>query len=252
MLYFPPAKINLGLRILRKRPDGYHELETCFFPVLHFCDALEVIISDKDELNVYRADWPSSPEKNLVWKAMELFREYEKNLPPLHWHLLKQIPSGAGLGGGSSDAAIALKMMAELAGWQENDDRLHEMAAKLGSDCAFFLFRQAAIGRGRGELLQPFPLDLSSYEIRLVLPSVRISTAEAFSRVIPAVPEQSLEQILVQPVESWKGLLVNDFENSVFHQYPELKQEKDKLYAEGAVYASLSGSGSALFGLFRK
>ena len=252
MLQFPPAKINLGLRILRKRPDGYHDLETCFYPLPHFCDALEMLVSERNSLQVHRADWQASPEKNLVWRAMELFRDTEKNLPPLKWNLLKCIPSGAGLGGGSSDAAYALLMMGRLCGWEAEDARLHDMAARLGSDCAFFLLNKPAIGTGRGEILRPFPLDLSAWEIRLVLPPVHVSTSEAFSKVIPAEQQIPLEEILKLPVESWKNLLVNDFETSVFDKYPSLLEEKEKLYSEGAVYASLSGSGSALYGLFRK
>lgn len=251
MLLFPPAKINLGLRILRKRSDGFHDLETCFYPLYSHCDTLEMLVSEVSSLQVYKADWSGEVEKNLVWKAMELFRQAEPDLPPMQWHLLKNIPSGAGLGGGSADAAYALRLMAAHCNWPADDKRLHEMAAKLGSDCAFFLLDEPAIGLGRGEILEPFPVDLSAFEIKLVLPGIHISTAEAFSNVTPHEPEIPLKDILLKPVESWRELLVNDFEKSVFSLYPELKNAKDKLYADGAVYASLSGSGSALFGLFR-
>lgn len=252
MLHFPPAKINLGLRILRKRSDCFHDLETCFFPVHQHCDVLEMLPAKESSMEVYRADWDGNTENNLVWRAMEIFRTAVPELPPLQWHLLKNIPSGAGLGGGSSDAAYALRMLAAYCNWAPDDKRLYEMAAKLGSDCAFFLLDGPAIGTGRGELLEPFPLDLQGYEIRLVLPGIHISTAEAFSKVTPKEPLFPLREILRRPVEEWKELLINDFEASVFPLYPELKKAKEMLYNQGAVYASMSGSGSALFGLFRK
>lgn len=250
MLHFPTAKINLGLRILRKRSDGFHDLETCFFPVKQCCDVLEMLEAPVSSMKVYRADWEGSVEKNLVWRAMELFRKHQPELPPLQWHLLKNIPSGAGLGGGSSDAATALRLMAEFSGWKADDPRLFEMAARLGSDCAFFLMGGPAIGKGRGEVLEELQLDLSAYEIRLVFPGIHISTAEAFAGVQPSVPQSSLKEILSLPPRLWKDLLVNDFEKSVFQKFPSLMAEKEKLYAAGAVYASLSGSGSALYGLF--
>jgi len=252
MLHFPPAKINLGLRILRKRGDGFHDLETCFYPVQQCNDVLEMLEAPVKGLKVYHADWDGPVEKNLVWRAMEMFRQYEKDLPPLQWNLLKNIPSGAGLGGGSSDAASALRLMAEFSGWKSDDPRLFEMAARLGSDCAFFLMNGPAIGQGRGEVLEPISIDLSAFEIRLVLPDIHISTAEAFANVRPEIPQTSLREILNHPPDAWKDVLVNDFEKSVFIIYPELLAEKEKLYAEGAVYASLSGSGSALYGLFPK
>jgi 4-diphosphocytidyl-2-C-methyl-D-erythritol kinase len=250
MLVFPPAKINLGLRILRKRSDGYHDLETCFFSVPGCSDALEMLPTEQDSLKVHRADWSGEPEKNLVWKAMQLFRKYEPALPPLEWNLLKNIPSGAGLGGGSSDAAWALRLMAKFCDWPPDDSRLHEMAASLGSDCAFFLLDGPAIGSGRGEVLQAIELDLSGLEIRLIFPGIHISTADAFAQVVPKNHELPLRQILQKPVSEWKELLTNDFEDSLFPRYPELAAAKEKLYHDGAVYASMSGSGSALFGLF--
>jgi 4-diphosphocytidyl-2-C-methyl-D-erythritol kinase len=252
MLKFTPAKINLGLRILRKREDGFHNLETCFFPISDVCDAVEMLPSATSDLHIQQADWSGPKEANLVWKAMELFRGFEPDLPPLQWHLLKSIPSGAGLGGGSSDAACALRMMAEFSGWKEDDPRLHEMAIQLGSDCAFFLLNRPAIGKGRGEVLELFDLDLSEFRIRLVFPGIHISTAEAFSKVTPGIPEKSLKDILRMDPTEWKNCLVNDFEKSIFPRYPKLSAEKAKLYEEGAVYASMSGSGSALYGIFRK
>jgi len=183
---------------------------------------------------------------------MELFRKEEPSLPPLEWHIQKRIPAGAGLGGGSSDATFALRMMAKLTGWNEQDKRLHKMAAHLGSDCAFFLQDAPMLGFGRGEILKANPLDLSGYDIRFIFPGIHISTAKAFSGIKISKPEISLVEILSQPVDTWKDVLKNDFEDSLFPQFPELKAAKEKLYAEGAVYASMSGSGSTVFGIFDK
>jgi 4-diphosphocytidyl-2-C-methyl-D-erythritol kinase len=252
MLCFPHAKINLGLRIVGKREDGFHDLETCFYPVQDLCDGLEMLEAEHSDLFVYGMPWTENRESNLVWKAMELFRKEEPSLPPLEWHIQKRIPAGAGLGGGSSDATFALRMMAKLAGWNEQDVRLYKMAAHLGSDCAFFLQDAPMLGFGRGEILKAIPLDLSSYDVRFIFPGIHISTAKAFSGIQISKPEISLADILSQPVETWKDVLKNDFEDSLFPQFPELKAAKEKLYAEGAIYASMSGSGSTVFGIFAK
>ena len=253
MLRFPHAKINLGLQVIRRREDGFHDLETCFYPVPELCDALELLPAPAfSDLHIYGMSWTESRESNLVWKAMELFRREEIDIPEIDWHLQKRIPAGAGLGGGSSDAAFALRMLAELAGWKPDDERLHKMAAALGSDCAFFLQDKPMLGSGRGEILEPFSVDLSAFEIRFILPGIHISTARAFAGIQPRLPETSLTEVLTSPVENWKDNLKNDFEESLFPQFPELREAKQKLYADGAVYASMSGSGSALYGLFRK
>lgn len=253
MVSFPFAKINLGLRILRKRADGFHDLETCFFPLPETCDVLEMLPSASGgSLRVEGMAWNEPKEQNLIWKAQEAFRELEPDFPEQDWIVLKKIPTGGGLGGGSSDAAFALRMMAEKAGWSGNDVRLQTLAARLGSDCAYFLHDTPCIGTGRGEVLEPFELDLSDYEIRLVFPGLHVSTAQAFSRVQPAVPAKGLKEILRQPIETWKEELLNDFESSVFAQFPSLAEAKEKLYQDGAIYAAMSGSGSTLFGLFPK
>ena len=252
MLSFPHAKINLGLRITRKRPDGFHDLETCFFPVPEVFDALEMCPSPESSLEIYGMEWNEPQEANLVWKAMDLFRKEEPSLPPLSWFIQKKIPTGAGLGGGSSDASFALRMMAKYCNWSSEDPRLLKLAATLGSDCAFFLQDQAMLGSGRGEILEAFPVDLSAYEIRFVFPGIHISTAKAFAGVVPKPGENSLKEILSLRPEEWNGKLVNDFEESIFPQFPELKKVKDKFYEEGAIYASMSGSGSSMFGIFRK
>ncbi len=253
MVCFPYAKINLGLNILRKRPDGFHDLETCFYPVKEVCDVLEMIESHEETFETEGADWEGKKEDNLVWKAYAAFRKMEPSCPPFNWYLLKKIPSGGGLGGGSSDAAFALRILADFCGWEKQDTRLWQLAASLGSDCAYFLLDSPALGSGRGEVLEPVDIpEMADYEIKLVFPDVKISTAQAFSQVKPAVPEKSISDIVRQPVSTWRYELKNDFEESVFPQFPQLQQYKNQLYDEGAVYASMSGSGSALFGLFRK
>jgi len=253
LILFPHAKINLGLSILEKRKDGYHNLETCFFPVFKLFDGLEILDTiENPSFQVFNADWTESKEKNLVWKSVEKFREYEPELGPISCFLVKNIPSGGGLGGGSSDASFALRLLAKKKGWKEDDPRLFEMAVQLGSDCAFFLQDGPMIGRGRGEILEPFSLDLSDYDIQFVFPKISVSTAEAFESVIPNKNRAPLKDILSLPIEEWRVKLKNDFEESVFKKYPQLAAYKDDFYEKGAVYASLSGSGSTLFGLFKK
>lgn len=251
MLVFPHAKINLGLHVLQKRSDGFHNLETCFYPVTQRCDALEMLpASGEPDLEVYGADWSGKKEDNLVWKAMQKFRLAVPDFEEHSWYLLKNIPSGGGLGGGSSDAAFALRLMAEKSGWNKNDPRLHQMAAELGSDCAFFLYDEPMLGTGRGEILEPISVDLSAYRIELVFPGIHVSTAVAFAGIVPRQPDLPLHEVLRLPVEKWKDTLVNDFETSVFNAFPDLADEKERLYRQGAIYASMSGSGSTLFGLF--
>ena len=254
MLAFPHAKINLGLHVLSKRADGYHNLETCFYPAFELCDALEMLPVNKGnaELKVFGTDWTEPKESNLVWKALQKFRKAEPAFEEHSWNLLKKIPSGGGLGGGSSDAAFALKLMAEKAGWEKTDPRLQQIASDLGSDCAFFLFDQPMIGTGRGEILTPIELDLSNYRIEFDFPGIQISTSMAFSKVQPKEPERPLNEILALPVSEWKKWLKNDFEDSVFAHFPVLSGLKQNFYERGAEYAAMSGSGSTFFGLFRK
>jgi 4-diphosphocytidyl-2-C-methyl-D-erythritol kinase len=252
MLCYPHAKINLGLHILRRRPDGFHDLDTVFYP-LHGCtDALEMLASPdgRDRLFFHDESWTEAPESNLVWKAMVRFRRDFPGLEPLHWHLKKGIPSGAGLGGGSSDAAFALRLMAGHLSIPLSDPRLSEMAASLGSDCAYFLMDGPAAGTGRGEVLRPVKADLSAFRIEWVYPGVHISTAQAFSGVRPREGRTSVAEIVAGPVHTWRELLVNDFEETVFGVWPGLAELKEDFYRRGAVYASLSGSGSAVYGLF--
>jgi 4-diphosphocytidyl-2-C-methyl-D-erythritol kinase len=258
MVTYPNAKINLGLRVYGLRPDGYHDIETVFYPVSSLKDILEIVPAHDGSTHVTLyglplAD-PAAPiaeRDNLCYKAWELLRD-EFGIGPVEIYLYKNIPAGAGLGGGSSDAAFALKMLSEMFHLGLGDSDLAARASKLGSDCAFFVYDVPMLATGRGEILTPLGIDiaerLSAYELRLVTPAVHVSTAEAYRGVAPrTMPEVALTEILSGPVETWRGRLENDFEPSVFALHPELAAAKRKLYADGAVYASMSGSGSALF-----
>ncbi len=247
MLSFPNAKINLGLQVLRKRPDGFHDIETVFYPVqLH--DALEIHVADgKSSFRQYGPELPGG--ENIVFKAYHLLRE-DFELPALDIHLLKGIPAGAGLGGGSSDAAHALAMMNDLFGLRISPAALENYAGKLGSDCPFFIRNRPCIASGRGEVMEDIDLDLSAYRIELQYPGIHVATAEAYALVSPDDSRVSLREIIHRPVKEWKGKLRNDFEEAVFKKHPEIRELKEKMLEEGALYASMSGSGSAVYGIF--
>lgn len=251
MITFPNAKINLGLDVVEKRADGYHNLETLFYPIpLH--DILEITKSeDEFSFTMYNAQFEGSDNDNLVVKAYNILAE-DFDMPKVKMLLYKHIPTGAGMGGGSSDAAFALKMLNHIAGLELNDEKLEEYAARLGADCAFFIKNKPAYATGIGNILTSVDCDLTGYYIVVVKPDIHISTKEAYSLVNPAYPENALAEIIKRPVEEWKGLMKNDFEKSVFAKYPAVREIKDKLYEYGAVYASMSGSGSAFFGIFKK
>ena len=279
MITRPNVKLNFGLRVLRRRSDGFHDLETLFVPFSGFHDTLEIItgddysrtsarlqetysaeqmaqgISPDGKLMVTIArkegvDW--DPLKDLTARAYFLLSE-ERDLPPMKIYLEKTSPVGAGLGGGSADAAFALRMIAELAGLDLSEAELAALAARLGSDCAFFIYNRPMLGSGRGEILEPFDIDLAGYRLDVTVPEgVAVSTADAYRGIVPAIPETPLREVLARPVEAWEGLLVNDFETTVFAKHPILADIKDSLYRDGAVYASMSGSGSALFALWRR
>ncbi len=255
MIIFPNCKINLGLNILRKRSDGYHDLETIFYPLPLF-DALEIIrLPDENSSLAFStsgATIEGDNDNNLCIKAYDLIKRNHPALPPAKIHLHKAIPTGAGLGGGSADAAFTLKLLNEKFGLQLTIHQLIDYALQLGSDCPFFIINKPAFAEGRGEIMEPIILDLSAYKFIIVNPGIHINTGKAFSGITPALPTKSLNKIIQQPVETWKNELVNDFEKSVFLQYPEIEAIKNKLYEEGAVYASMSGSGSTLYGIFRK
>lgn len=252
------VKINLGLNVLRKRPDGYHDLETLFVPYFGFGDELEIEEAPSMSVDISPCDW--DPQTDLTVRAYGLLAE-DFDLPPVRIFLRKGAPVGAGLGGGSADAAFALRCVNALFGLGLSDCALAAYAARLGSDCAFFVYNRPMIGEGRGEILSGYPLDLGGREIRVVVPEgVSVSTREAYGGIVPRFAAGSadpcvsgpvsLREALALPVEEWRGRLVNDFETTVFKAHPELAGIKDRLYSEGAVYASMSGSGSALFGIF--
>lgn len=255
MIVFPNCKINLGLRILRKRRDDYHDLETIFYP-LPLYDVLEVIRSTKDNPGLSFSFSGSlingNKGNNLCVKAYELLQKNYPTLPAAKIHLHKAIPSGAGLGGGSADAAFTLKLLNEKFDLQLGTDQLIDYALQLGSDCPFFMINKPAFAEGRGEILEPVQLDLSAYKFILVNPAIHINTAKAFSGVTPAPPKKPLKEIIQQPIDTWKSELINDFEKSVFLQYPEIEKIKNKLYQTGAIYAAMSGSGSTIYGIFKK
>jgi len=255
MLCFPKAKINLGLQVLRKRPDGYHDLETVMVPVaLH--DALEITeTASRTDIRMYGTDFLIPVEQNLVYKAWKLMADRHR-IRPVIFHLAKSIPSGAGLGGGSSDAAAALVLLNNFFRIGLSADLLRSYAAELGSDCAFFIDSKPALAQGRGEILNSVNIDLSAYTIVIVKPLKMhdglsgVSTPVAYSLVKPDAARIPLNDILSMPVAEWRNNLVNDFEKPILEKYPEIAEIIGKLYAGGAVYAAMSGSGSACYGLF--
>ena len=298
MITNPNVKINLGLNVLRKREDGFHDLETLFVPYFDISDTLEIVVGDdysrtsaflftkygkltpakgegvfgreiedndapkivqgisddgKLMITIARAegvDW--DPLKDLTAKAYNILAE-DFQLPPVKIFLEKTSPVGAGLGGGSADAAFALKMLNELCTLELTEEQLAGYAARLGSDCAFFIYNRPMIGEGRGEILTEYQIDLEEFDLQVLTPEgISVSTKDAYSGIRPHLPEIPLREALARPVQEWDGILVNDFEETVFVKYPELAAIKRSLYESGAVYASMSGSGSALFALYRK
>ena len=278
MITNPNVKINLGLNILRKREDGFHDLETLFVPYFDITDTLEIVVGDdysrtsaaifgkyapdmisqgisedgKLMITIARkegVDW--DPLKDLTAKAYFVLAE-DFNMPPVKIFLEKTSPVGAGLGGGSADAAFALKMLNELCSLGQSEEQLAAYAARLGSDCAFFVYNRPMRGEGRGEILSEYAIDLSAYDLQVLAPEgVAVSTKDAYAGIRPHLPEVPLKEVLGRPIEEWDGLLVNDFEETVFVKHPELAAIKRSLYDSGAVYASMSGSGSALFALYK-
>ena len=252
MITFPNAKINLGLNITEKRPDGYHNLETIFYPI-PLEDALEAC-PRKEGLGSYSLSQSGlsiegDAENNLVVKAYKLLDE-TYHLPPVGIYLHKHIPSGAGLGGGSADAAFMLKLLNRMYRLNLTDDQLEAYAARLGADCAFFVRNQPTYAEGIGNIFSPVELSLAGWQLLLVKPNIFVSTRDAFARIRPRHPERNLRDLINQPVESWKDSMINDFEESVFPQFPAIGDIKTELYRLGAVYASMSGSGSSVYGLF--
>ena len=258
MITFPVAKINLGLNVVEKRPDGYHNLQTVFYPV-PIKDALEVQVMDEAfpsnydcDLKVTNIAIDGDEQRNLVVRAYQLLKQDFPSLPRIHTHLWKGIPTQAGMGGGSSDCAYMLLLLNQKFHLGLTDEQLIQYAAKLGADCAFFILSRPCYAEGIGEKLQPIDVSLSGYHIVVVRPDIPVPTKEAFSRIRPHYPAINCREAVMQPVETWRETLVNDFEESVFALHPEIGKIKQKLYDMGATYAAMSGSGSALFGLFKK
>ncbi|MES1160837.1 MAG: 4-(cytidine 5'-diphospho)-2-C-methyl-D-erythritol kinase, partial [Bacteroidota bacterium] len=251
MLSFPNCKINLGLRILRRREDGFHDLETVFYP-LAVKDALESIRSEKPGFTSTGLSIPGEASSNLCLKAWHLLKKDFPQLPAVHIHLHKNIPIGAGLGGGSADGAFMLQLLNRQFRLELSTERLMGYAGQLGSDCPFFILNKPCLAEGRGEKLEPISLDLSGYSLALVNPGIHIGTAWAFSQCTPSGEGPSIRGIIAAPVDTWKGQLVNAFEAPVLRAHPGLKRIKEKLYQAGAIYASMTGSGSSFFGIFAK
>ena len=303
MITNPNVKINLGLNVLRKREDGFHDLETLFVPYFRIHDTLEIVVGDdysrtsaalfakygsqvpasqgcvkpegvfgvetlesdapkivqgisedgKLMITIARdegVDW--DPLTDLCARAYFILSE-DFQLPAVKIFLEKTSPVGAGLGGGSADAAFALKMLNDLCGLNLTESQLADYASRLGSDCAFFVYNRPMIGEGRGEKLSEYPISLDDYDLQVITPAgIAVSTKDAYAGIGPHLPEVPLREALAKPIEEWDGILVNDFENTVFAKYPELEAIKRSLYDSGAVYASMSGSGSALFAFYRK
>lgn len=260
MITFPCAKINLGLNIVSKRPDGYHNLETVFYPI-PLTDALEIKYMDEKfpsespcDLKITGNDVDCNEEDNLVIKAYQLLAA-DFQLPRVHAHLVKRIPTQAGLGGGSSDAAYMIRLLDERFRLNIGIPEMERYAAKLGADCAFFITADPSYAEGIGDVLMPADVPgagLGGYYLAVVKPSVAVSTRDAYAAIVPKTPAKCCRDIVRQPIETWKDELVNDFEAPIFAMHPELAAIKKSLYDAGAVYAAMSGSGSALFGIFRE
>ncbi|MDP1843690.1 MAG: 4-(cytidine 5'-diphospho)-2-C-methyl-D-erythritol kinase [Sediminibacterium sp.] len=262
MVVFPNCKINLGLHITGKRTDGYHELETVFYPI-QLCDSLELISAnttiDQNQKDINPIEFsasgltiPGDATNNLCVKAYQILKADFPQLPSVKIHLHKVIPMGAGLGGGSADGAFALQLLNEKYQLNISEDQLIDYAAQLGSDCAFFILNKPSYALGRGEKLMPLAVDLSAYQFVLVHPGIHINTKWAFEQITPSIPSVSLKEVLHQPIESWKNNLYNDFEAPILAAYPEMNLIKNALYEDGAIYASMSGSGSSFFGIYPK
>lgn len=252
MILFPNCKINLGLYVTGKRPDGFHDLQTAFYPVpLH--DVLEIIEKPEAPVSLSLSGIKIEDNNhNTCLKAYALLKKEFPKLPPVYMHLHKVIPIGGGLGGGSSDGVHTLLLLQKKFNLKLPEEKLQALALTLGSDCPFFINNQPCLATGRGEVLRPFAIDLTAYKIVLVNPGIHINTGWAFSQVTLQTPALELKAILQMPVTQWKDHLFNIFEKPIFDRYPEIKNIKDVLYQKGAVYAAMSGSGATVYGLFKK
>ncbi len=252
MICFPNAKINLGLNIVSQREDGYHNIETVFYPI-GVRDALEIVPAKEEKGRFVQSGIPvdGDPDQNLVVKAYRVLKE-QFELPEIDIYLQKNIPFGAGLGGGSADAAFMLKLLNEFADLNLNPQELERYAARIGADCPFFIGNNPVFAEGIGNIFSPVKISLKDYFLVLVKPAIHVSTKEAYSLVRPRKPLKNIREIIPEPIDTWKDNLVNDFEVSVFSLFPAIKTIKEELYHAGAVYSSMSGSGSSVFGIFRQ
>jgi 4-diphosphocytidyl-2-C-methyl-D-erythritol kinase len=250
MIVFPNAKINIGINITSRRSDGYHNIETIFYP-LPIYDALEALPGDELTFNSSGLDIPGRTEDNLCIKGYHLIKK-DYDLPPVNIHLLKHIPIGAGLGGGSANAAFFIKLIDSLFSLGLTSIQMMDYARKLGADCAFFIENKPLFAFEKGDQFEPIKLDLSKYKIVLVMPPVHVSTGEAYRGARPSPVKESLYDLISEPIQEWKHFIKNDFEESVFKNHPAIRGVKADLYGAGAVYASMSGSGASVFGIFEK
>lgn len=257
MIVFPNCKINLGLHVLRKRNDGFHELETVFYP-LPLRDILEIVYLKKMRgepgvpFSQSGLEITGEQGNNLCMRAFWLLKKKFPHMPSIQMHLHKVIPAGGGLGGGSSDGAFTLQVLNTICNLKLSEEQLLKYAAQLGSDCPFFIINKPCFSKGRGEKLERITIDLSGYKFLIVNPGIHVDTGAMFARIKPAKPEKSLKETIVSPVEKWQTEMKNDFEKVVFPLHPEIGQIKNNLYNAGAVYASMSGSGSTVYGMFPK
>lgn len=253
MIVFPNAKINIGLYVTGDREDGYHNIESVLYPITQ-SDALEIVpAQDDDSIQLTGLPIDGDAKGNLVWKALELLKkDFPEKMTPVAVHLHKSIPMGAGLGGGSSDAAFMLKLLNDYFQLEITQERLLSYALQLGSDCPFFIINKPCVAKGRGEQLEAIGLDLSAYDIKVVSPDIHVSTSGAYESIVSAEANFDLSEIATIPIKEWKNLIINDFEEPVFNKFPELKAIKEQLYKDGALYASMSGSGSSVYGIFEK
>ncbi len=250
MIAFPNCKINLGLNLLARMENGFHELETFFYPV-NIHDALEILPAKilETELTVTGLN-TGEVENNICLKAYCLIKKDYPQLPEVRIHLHKTIPLGAGLGGGSADGVAMLQLINKEFDLNISADYLFDYALVLGSDCPFFLLNKPCLAAGRGEKLTPLPISLSGSKLLIINPGIHVSTADAFKNITPAIPQKRIKEIICQPIKTWEAELKNDFEDSIFDKYPTIKKVKEQLYEEGAVYASMTGSGSTVYGIF--
>jgi len=250
MIVFPNAKINIGLNVVEKRNDGFHNIESIFYPIMDLFDVLEIVESKEFRFTSSGIEIPGEKDSNLCIKAYHLIRE-DFDIPFVNIHLQKNIPIGAGLGGGSADAAFMLKALNDLFCINLSNEILIDYAKKLGSDCAFFIENKPVYAFNKGDEFENVKLDLSKYEIKIEFPNIHIGTAEAYSGIVPVSSEINLKDLIQLPITDWKSSIKNDFEESVLPKHSLIKILKEKMYANGALYVSMTGSGSAVFGIFK-